>query len=150
MPAPSTVGVERQVVTPGIERLLSVDRRLVAGRRVGLVCNTASGGGRRAPRADRVHDEPHVTLAALFGPQHGFRSDLQDNMIETPHATDSRRRVPVFSLYSDTREPTADMLDGLDVLVIDLQDVGTRVYTYIYTMANCMRAAARRELPVIV
>ena len=150
MPAPSTVGVERQVVTPGIERLLSVDRRLIAGRRVGLVCNPASVDARLVHSADRLHDDPDVTLAALFGPQHGFRSDLQDNMIETPHATDCRRHVPVFSLYSDTREPTADMLDGLDVLVIDLQDVGTRVYTYIYTMANCMRAAARRELPVIV
>ena len=56
----------------------------------------------------------------------------------------------MYSLYSDTREPTAEMLDGLDVLVVDLQDVGTRVYTYIYTMANCMRAAARRGLPVVV
>ena len=83
-----------------------------------------------------------VTLGAIFGPQHGFRSDVQDNMIETPHARDARRRVPVYSLYSETREPTAEMLDGLDVLVIDLQDVGTRIYTYIYTMANCLRAAA--------
>jgi len=91
-----------------------------------------------------------VALAALFGPQHGFRSDLQDNMIETPHGEDRRLRVPVFSLYSDTREPTADMLAGLDLLVIDLQDVGTRVYTYIYTMANCLRAAARHGLPVVV
>ena len=71
-------------------------------------------------------------------------------MIETPHGQDCRRRVPVYSLYSDTREPTDEMLDGLDVLVVDLQDVGTRVYTYIYTMANCMRAAARRGLPVVV
>ena len=71
-------------------------------------------------------------------------------MIETPHAKDCRRRVPVFSLYSDTREPTTEMLEGLDLLVVDLQDVGTRVYTYIYTMANCMRAAARQSLPVVV
>ncbi len=148
MPVSTIVG--RQVVTPGIDRLLTVDRRLIAGRRVGLVCNPASVDGRLAHTADRLHDDPDVTLAALFGPQHGFRSDLQDNMIETPHGEDRRRRVPVFSLYSDTREPTADMLAGLDVLVIDLQDVGTRVYTYIYTMANCMRAAARRGLPVVV
>ena len=68
-------------------------------------------------------------------------------MIETPHARRrASRRVPVYSLYSETREPTAEMLRGLDVLVIDLQDVGTRIYTYIYTMANCLRAAraARR------
>jgi hypothetical protein len=89
--------------------------------------------------ADRDHG------AALFGPQHGFRSDLQDNMIETPHAEDPRRRVPVYSLYSETREPTADMLAGLDALVIDLQDVGTRIYTYIYTMANCLKAARTHQ-----
>ena len=148
MPVSSIVG--RQVVTPGIDRLLTVDRRLIAGRRVGLVCNPASVDGRLTHTADRLHADPDVTLAALFGPQHGFRSDLQDNMIETPHGEDRRRQVPVFSLYSDTREPTADMLAGLDVLVIDLQDVGTRVYTYIYTMANCLRAAARHGLPVVV
>jgi uncharacterized protein YbbC (DUF1343 family) len=148
MPVSSIVG--RQVVTPGIDRLLTVDRRLIAGRRVGLVCNPASIDGRLTHTADRLHADPDVTLAALFGPQHGFRSDLQDNMIETPHGQDRRRQVPVFSLYSDTREPTADMLAGLDLLVIDLQDVGTRVYTYIYTMANCLRAAARHGLPVVV
>ena len=90
------------------------------------------------------------TLAALFGPQHGFRSDLQENMIESPHAQDARRRVPVHSLYSETREPTAEMLADIDVLVIDLQDVGTRIYTYIYTMANCLRAARRHGIRVVV
>ena len=71
-------------------------------------------------------------------------------MIETPHAKDPGRRVPIYSLYSETREPTAEMLNGIDVLVIDLQDVGARIYTYIYTMANCMRACARLRIPVIV
>jgi uncharacterized protein YbbC (DUF1343 family) len=71
-------------------------------------------------------------------------------MIESPHARDAKRRVPVHSLYSETREPTAEMLADVDVLVIDLQDVGTRVYTYIYTMANCMRAAARHGVRVVV
>jgi uncharacterized protein YbbC (DUF1343 family) len=75
---------------------------------------------------------------------------VQDNMIETPHANDPGRRVPIYSLYSETREPTAEMLAGIDVLVIDLQDVGARIYTYIYTMANCMRACARHRVPVIV
>ncbi len=91
-----------------------------------------------------------MTLAAIFGPQHGFRSDVQDNMIESPHAHDCARRVPVYSLYSETREPTAEMLAGLDVLVIDLQDIGARIYTYIYTMANCLRACARHGVPVVV
>ncbi len=71
-------------------------------------------------------------------------------MIETPHGTDAARRVPVYSLYSETREPTDEMLTGLDAIVIDLQDVGTRIYTYIYTMAYCLKAAARNGLPVIV
>ena len=146
---PSTAA-DRATVAPGIDRLLGAERRLVAGRRVGLVCNPASVDARFTHTADRLFEDPEVTLAALFGPQHGFRSDLQDNMIETPHGRDCRRQVPVYSLYSETREPTADMLRDLDVLVIDLQDVGTRVYTYIYTMANCMRAAARIGLPVVV
>jgi uncharacterized protein YbbC (DUF1343 family) len=147
---PSPAGTARQVVSPGIDRLLTVDRSLIAGRRVGLVCNPASVDAEFRHSADRLFEDPDITLTALFGPQHGFRSDLQDNMIETPHGKDSRRNVPVFSLYSETREPTADMLRDLDVLVIDLQDVGTRVYTYVYTMANCMRAAARHGVRVVV
>lgn len=138
-------------VTPGIEVLLDE----IAGgarlnrARIGLVCNPSSVDRRLVHGADRLLDAG-ATLGAIFGPQHGFRSDLQDNMIETPHARDGRRRVPVYSLYSETREPTPDMLKGLDALVIDLQDVGTRVYTFVYTMANCLRAAARHRLPVIV
>jgi uncharacterized protein YbbC (DUF1343 family) len=89
-------------------------------------------------------------LAAIFGPQHGFRSDVQDNMVETPHRDDPRRRVPIYSLYSETREPTAEMLRGIDVLLVDLQDIGARIYTYIYTMANCLRAAARHGVTVVV
>ncbi|HZB25570.1 MAG TPA: DUF1343 domain-containing protein [Vicinamibacterales bacterium] len=147
---PSSVHAERRTVRLGIDALLDGHRRLVKGRRVGVVCNPASVDMQFRHTADRLSAHPDVQLAAIFGPQHGFRSDLQDNMIETPHAHDARRRVPVYSLYSETREPTADMLSTLDALVIDLQDVGTRVYTYIYTMANCMRAAARHGVPVIV
>jgi uncharacterized protein YbbC (DUF1343 family) len=146
----SAVGVERHLVTLGIDRLLGADRGLIAGKRVGLVCNPASVDGAFRHSADRLSSEPDLILAGLFGPQHGFRSDLQDNMIETPHARDTRRQVPIYSLYSETREPTAEMLRELDALVVDLQDVGTRVYTYVYTMANCMRAAARHGVPVIV
>ena len=146
----SSAAVARRIVSPGIDRLLGPDRELIAGKRLGLVCNPASVDATLRHSADRLVETPEVTLAALFGPQHGFRSDLQDNMIESPHTRDARRRVPIYSLYSETREPTAEMLDGLDALVIDLQDVGTRVYTFIYTMANCMRAAARHRVPVIV
>ena len=146
----SSTAAARQVVTPGIDRLLTIDRGVIAGRRVGLLCNPASVDARFQHTADRLFEDPDISLAALFGPQHGFRSDLQDNMIETPHGRDCRRQVPIFSLYSETREPTAEMLRGLDVLVVDLQDVGTRVYTFVYTMANCMRAAARCGVPVVV
>jgi uncharacterized protein YbbC (DUF1343 family) len=147
---PTSSAVERRTVVPGIERLLQSHHDLIAGRRVGLVCNPASVDTNLRHSADRLFEDPAVKLTAIFGPQHGFRSDLQDNMIETPHARDSRRNVPVYSLYSETREPTADMLKNVDVMVIDLQDVGTRVYTYIYTMANCMRAAARHGVHVVV
>ncbi len=140
----------RHTVALGIDRLLGPDRRLIEGRRVGLVCNPASVDASFRHTLDRLAADPGVTVTAVFGPQHGFRSDLQDNMIETPHVVDARRRVPIFSLYSETREPTDAMLRDVDAMVVDLQDVGTRVYTFVYTMANCMRAAARRGLPVIV
>src|SRR6266404_5579696 len=135
-------------VVAASERLL--DSGLLAGRRVGIVCNPASIDGQFRHVADRLASANRVRLAAIFGPQHGFSSDVQENMIETGHGRDEIRRVPVYSLYSETREPTAEMLRDLDLLVIDLQDVGTRIYTYIYTMANCLRAARRHGVKVIV
>jgi len=132
----------------GSERLVSSSR--LKGLRVGVLANPASVDGNFNHIVDLLAASSDWKLAAIFGPQHGFRSDLQDNMIETPHAEDPKRGVPIFSLYSETREPTPDMLDLIDVLVIDLQDVGARIYTFIYTMANCLRAAARKGLPVIV
>ncbi len=143
VPATTTVSL-------GIDRLLTTERGLLKGRRIGLVCNPASVNGALRHTADAILEESETRLAAIFGPQHGFRADLQDNMIETPHGRDARRSVQVFSLYSEVREPSAEMLEGLDALVVDLQDVGTRVYTFVYTMANCMRAAARHGIPVIV
>jgi len=132
----------------GSERLLASSA--LDGRRVGVVCNPASVDHGLVHIADRLADHPRARLAAIFGPQHGFRSDVQENMIETAHARDDLRRVPVHSLYSETRQPTPEMLRDVDVLVIDLQDVGTRIYTYIYTMANCLTAARRHGLDVIV
>jgi len=138
---------------PGAVRLGS-DVLLASGRltgaRVAIVCNHASVDHAFRHIVDRLAAAEHVRLTAIFGPQHGFRSDVQDNMVETPHGKDAARRVPVYSLYSETREPTADMLRDVEVLVIDLQDIGARIYTYIYTMANCLRAAARHGIPVIV
>jgi uncharacterized protein YbbC (DUF1343 family) len=135
----------------GLERLLDgPDRALIEGRRVGLVSNPASVDSRLVHASDRLFDSGGWTLTTLFGPQHGFHSDLQENMIESPHARDAKRRLPVYSLYSETREPTAAMLAEVDVLVVDLQDVGTRIYTYIYTLANCLRAARAHGKHVVV
>jgi uncharacterized protein YbbC (DUF1343 family) len=125
------------------------DGQLLRGRTIGIVCNPASFDGQFRHVVDRA-EAAGVRIGAIFGPQHGFRSDLQENMIETPHASDDQRRVRVYSLYSDVREPDAEMLAGLDAIVIDLQDVGTRIYTYVYTMANCLKAGARLGLPIVV
>jgi uncharacterized protein YbbC (DUF1343 family) len=132
----------------GSERLIASPR--LNGLRVGVLANPASIDRDFRHMVDRLAASRDCRLAAIFGPQHGFQSNLQDNMIESPHAKDARRNVPVFSLYSETREPTPEMLDLIDALVVDIQDVGARIYTFIYTMANCLRAAARRGLPVIV
>lgn len=131
----------------GSEQLIASGR--LQGQRVGIVCNHASIDASFGHVVDRLRDAG-IRVTAIFGPQHGFRSDLQDNMIETPHARDAGRQVPVYSLYSETREPTAEMLRDVDVLVIDMQDIGARIYTFIYTMANCLRACRRHGIPVIV
>jgi uncharacterized protein YbbC (DUF1343 family) len=137
-------------VTLGSTRLLQ-SRRL-RGQRIGLVSNPASVDHSLHHIVDLMLGDRDLNVTALFGPQHGFRSDVQDNMIETPHAEFDAGpvRVPLYSLYSETREPLPHMLQDVDVLVIDLQDIGTRIYTYVYTMANCMRAAKRHGKRVIV
>jgi uncharacterized protein YbbC (DUF1343 family) len=132
----------------GSERLL--ESGALKHQRVGVVSNPASLDANLRHIVRAISADPDVKLAALFGPQHGYHADVQDNMIETPHVEDPTRGVPVYSLYSETREPTAEMLKGLDVLVIDLQDVGSRIYTFIYTMANCLRGCRKHGLPVVV
>ena len=133
-------------VTLGSARLAS----RLEHQRVGLVANPASVDARFRHVSETIAALPGVTLAALFGPQHGFRSDVQDNMVETDHDRHPVFDVPVYSLYGETREPTGAMLSSLDLLVIDLQDVGTRVYTYIHTMTNCLRSCAAHGVPVVV
>ena len=135
-------------VTLGSTRLIASGR--LRGLRVGVVANPASIDHDFVHVVDRVRAADGVTLGAIFGPQHGFRSDLQDNMIESPHGHDDARRVPVYSLYSETREPTAEMLTGLDALVVDLQDIGARIYTFVYTMANCLIAGRTHGEPEVV
>lgn len=134
----------------GIERLCESGLGLIRGERVGLVCNQASVDHEFRHSADVLRSNEGVNLKALFGPQHGIRGDVQDNMVETPHTLDKETGLPVYSLYSETREPTEEMLADLDVLVCDLQDVGCRIYTFVYTIANCMRAAAKFGKRVVV
>lgn len=134
----------------GIERLCESRLDLIEGARVGLVCNQASVDHELRHSADLLRSTEGVKLTALFGPQHGIRGDVQDNMVETAHASDRETGLPVYSLYSETREPTERMLEGLDVLVCDLQDVGCRIYTFVYTIANCMRAAKKFGKRVVV
>jgi uncharacterized protein YbbC (DUF1343 family) len=139
---------KRAATVLGSSRLLESGR--LRGKRVGIVANPASIDQQFVHVVDGLTRAEGVTLGAIFGPQHGFNADLQENMIETPHAESRTHRVKVYSLYSETREPTREMLDGLDVLVVDLQDVGTRIYTFIYTMAYCLTGAAKAGIPVIV
>jgi uncharacterized protein YbbC (DUF1343 family) len=140
----------RKQVKLGLERLLEVELSLLRGARVGLICNQASVNHKLRHAADLLYEHPGIDLRALFGPQHGIRGDVQDNMIETEHTLDRETGLPIHSLYSETREPTEAMLKELDVLVFDMQDVGCRIYTFAYTMANCMVAARKFGKKVIV
>ena len=142
--------IEKKQIKIGLEKILTEDAELLENKRVGLICNQSSVNSRYRHAADLFYEHPGIDLTALFGPQHGIRGDVQDNMVETSHATDQNTKLPVFSLYSETREPTEEMLKNLDALVFDLQDVGCRVYTFIYTMANAMRACAKYGKEFIV
>jgi uncharacterized protein YbbC (DUF1343 family) len=134
----------------GLETLLEDQSEKLRAARVGLICNQASVNHELRHAADLFHDHAGVKLQSLFGPQHGIRGDVQDNMIETEHTIDRETGLPIHSLYSETREPTEAMLEDLDVLVFDMQDVGCRIYTFAYTMANCMSAARKFGKKVIV
>ncbi len=134
----------------GLEKILDEEIGLLKNKRVGLICNQATVNHDFQHAADLFFHNPEINLAALFGPQHGIRGDVQDNMIETSHARDKKTNLPIYSLYSETREPGEDMLKDLDTLVFDLQDVGCRVYTFIYTMAYAMRACAKYGREFIV
>ena len=137
-------------VQVGLEVLLQDVPQVMRGKRVGLICNQSSVNHGFEHAADLLHGHSAFKLTALFGPQHGIRGDVQDNMIETAHGRDRKTGLPVHSLYSETREPTEKMLEDVDMLVFDMQDVGCRIYTFVYTLANCMRIAGRLGKPVVV
>src|ERR1700682_5924968 len=145
-----TVNMTKRPVLLGLEKFLSENASLPRGAKVGLVCNQASVNHQFHHAADLFHTHPDINLTAFFGPQHGIRGDVQDNMIETGHSEDRMTGVPVYSLYSETRVPTEQMVSEIDVLVFDMQGVGCRIYTFAYTMANCMRAARKFGKKLIV
>jgi uncharacterized protein YbbC (DUF1343 family) len=136
----------------GIDRLLADAqlRRPLAGRRVALLAHPASVTPALGHSLDALASLSDVNLVAAFGPQHGLRGDKQDNMIESPDFTDPVHGVPVFSLYGDVRRPTPAMMDAFDVLLVDLQDVGCRIYTFLTTLRYVLEEAAARKKAVWV
>src|SRR5438034_10540781 len=138
------------MVKIGLEILLESQLNLLQGSRVGLIVNPSSINLRFEHAADLFHQHPQVRLTALFGPQHGIRGETQDNMIEWQTFRDKRTGLPAYSLYGETRKPAAEMIADVDVLVFDVQDVGTRVYTFIYTMALAMEACQEFGKKMIV
>jgi uncharacterized protein YbbC (DUF1343 family) len=128
----------------GLDRLLADPslRKPLAGKRLALLAHPASVTADLTHALDALAALPDLHLTAAFGPQHGLRGDKQDNMVESPDFVDPRHGIPVFSLYGEVRRPTAAMLDSFDVLLIDLQDLGCRIYTFITTLRYMLEAAA--------
>lgn len=138
----------QQEVIPGLEVLVRDSMHLVRGKRVGLITNQSAVTRQGEHAADFLR-RSGVNLVALFGPEHGIRGDLEAGATVTA-GRDARTGVPVFSLYDRTQRPTAEELQGVDVLVFDIQDVGARPYTFVWTMTMAMEEAARHRIPFIV
>ena len=138
------------MIALGIEQLISAPPKWLSGYRLGLLCNQASTDRKLRHSRDLINACFPGQLTCLFSPQHGFFSEKQDNMIESGHTIDAVTSLPLYSLYSNNRRPTREMFDLIDVLVIDLFDIGTRVYTFLYTMAYCLQAAAEFGKKVLV
>ena len=131
----------------GIDRLLEdkILRKPLIGKRLALLAHPASVTQDLTHTLDALASMPNIKLSAAFGPQHGLRGDKQDNMMESPNFIDPVLGIPVFSLYGDVRRPTAAMMDTFDILVIDLQDLGCRIYTFITTLRYVLEAAAAQQ-----
>jgi uncharacterized protein YbbC (DUF1343 family) len=137
----------------GLDLLSQSNFEAIRGKAVGLLCNQASVSRELVHAVDLflpAHKNGVFSLKAVFGPQHGLHGHTQDNMIEWEGAHDERTNIPIHSLYGENREPTDDMLRGIELFIVDLQDVGARYYTFIWTMAMCMRACERLGIPVLV
>lgn len=144
------MGQQDSMLRIGLERLLLDESGLLDGSRFAVVMNRASVNAEVRLACDLLAERFPSQLRSILSPQHGLWCEQQANMIETAHGRHDRLEVPVYSLYSQTRRPTDEMLSGIDCLVIDLQDAGTRVYTFIWTMLYCLQACAVRRIPVIV
>ena len=136
----------------GLDRFLedAALRRPLAGRRVALLAHPASTTRDLVHALDALAALPDIELTAAFGPQHGLRGDKQDNMMESPDYLDPVHGIPVFSLYGEVRRPTAAMMDSFDVLLVDLQDLGCRIYTFVTTLRYVLEAAAQHGKAVWV
>ncbi len=136
----------------GIDRLISEPalRKALAGKRVALLAHPASVTADLTHSIDALIACPDITVSAAFGPQHGMRGDLQDNMMELPDFTDPVHGFPVFSLYGETRRPTGQAMGTFDVLLVDMQDLGCRIYTFITTLLYVLEAAAEHGKEVWV
>lgn len=136
----------------GIDRLLEDPalHKSLAGRRVAVLAHPASVTRTLVHTLDALAALKHIQLSAAFGPQHGLRGDKQDNMMESPDFHDPVHGIPVFSLYGSVRRPTAAMMDSFDVLLVDLQDLGCRIYTFITTLRYVLEAAAEHGKSVRV
>ena len=141
------------VVRSGLDRLLAEEIHQLVGRRVGLICNASSITSDLRHAADVLAAREDVGLVQLFGPEHGIRGDAQDMIAVGGSPVDPITGLPLHSLYGQREEslwPPEDLVADLDVLVFDIQDVGARYYTYVYTMAHAMEVAGRVDVPVIV
>lgn len=147
--APAESGGGAAAVRPGIEVLLSDSLDLVRGRRVGLITNHTGRDRAGVPTIDLLADHPEVKLVALYSPEHGIRGSAEAG-VRVSDSVDGRTGLPIHSLYGDTRSPTDEMLEGIEVLLFDIQDVGARYYTYLSTMALAMEAAGERGIPFVV
>ncbi|MDO9693849.1 MAG: DUF1343 domain-containing protein [Candidatus Latescibacteria bacterium] len=142
--------MSRNTILTGLDVLVERDFAPLRGRRVGLLCHPASVDGRLRHAAPLLRAAPGADLRCLFGPQHGLRGETQDNMVEWRGFADPATGLPAYSLYGEHRKPTAAMLADLDLLVIDLQDVGARYYTFIWTMLLCLEACSEQGKAVLV
>ena len=141
-----------QTIQFGIDRLIADPalRRPLAGRRVALLAHPASVTADLTHSLDALAALPDLKLTAAFGPQHGLRGDKQDNMVESPDFLDPQLGIPIFSLYGEVRRPTDAMMDSFDILLVDLQDLGCRIYTFITTLRYVLEAAAKHGKSVWV